>query len=167
MCRLRWFHTNHLCSEACNVPSGYRSGLRSSLFLGWQSNAQTDGEQKASTHEGGCSVSSKSCRNQTRVNRTPPSVPNDQTHVPPRFLMATNRHTALDAEHSRQHFRRLLSQKQPCFYKAIYMSWTQSSRKRAVSYRTDNAGDGAQKEVGDNAWFQWERREEVCPRVQR
>ena len=96
------FHTCHLCSEACNIPSGYHSGLRSSLFLGWQSNAQTDGEQKASTHEGGCSVPPKSCRNRTHVHRTPPNLPNDQI---PQSSMASNRHRTLDGEHSTM-FRR-------------------------------------------------------------
>lgn len=140
----------------------------SHLFLGCQSNTQTDGEQKASTREWGCSVSSKSHRNQTHVNGTPSSLPNDQTHLPTQFLKASNCHTAPDGEHSRRHLGELFSQMHPClFYKAIHMSWTQSSRESAISCRINNLEDGAGWEAGDRARLSWESREGICTRVQR
>lgn len=121
----------------------------SPLFLGCQSNTQTDGEQKASTREWGCSVSSKSHRNPTHVNGTPSSLPNDQTHLPTHSLKVSNCHTATDGEHSRRQLGELCSQTHPClFYKAIHMSWTQSSRESAISYRINNLEDGAGWEAG-------------------
>lgn len=110
-CGLCWFHTCHLCSEACSVPPGYRSGLRSSLSLGGQSNAQTDGEQKAGSHEGGGSVSAKSCRDRTHVHRTAPSLPNDQI---PQSLTAPDSHPARGGEHSTQRSGELLSENHLC-----------------------------------------------------
>lgn len=146
------------------MPSSYCRGPRSSLFLGWQSNVQTDGQQKASTHEWGCSVSSQSHRNQTHVNETAPRLPNDQTHSPTQFLKASNCHTALDGECGQWCLRVLLHWKHPnIFYKAVHVSWTQSSRESAISYRADSLEGGAGREEGGGARPSWER-EGMCPK---